>query len=384
MSTSAAYPPFPAVDTTTRAGTLPDEVESPSISSTNALARFEFEAGHGREGTKILMVEWEDDDTTRGIRGEWHISWEGKGKTTVLPAEDQPSNDVNRIYFMLAPGVGVPSSVTLTHRPQDVDKKQVVWHTNPLPAIFPPELGASARATGRKGILHTIWAKKRLQVLQREIETESQSNVEGIGFLMAVQEKEWIEQTFGISAKPAGLSIQLSEPTVAPLGPASPRSPGGGRLMEKLRGLKLGTSEKDLSAKTETGDAPFANPLSPESSDVAVSSFAAFKGNNPATLAAKPPQQPARKVAARIEPPAMVAQQQPRAQQHAGMASLNAFAAPDLPAFQSRGAPSAEDDEHDDGLFALPISPRSPDMGKSPFSFAGSETAKYVGEERAL
>lgn len=387
MSTPAAYPPFPAVDTSKRPVALTDEVESPSISSTNALARFEFEAGHGREGTKILMVEWEDDDTTRGIRGEWHISWEGKGKTTVLPAEDQPSNDVNRIYFMLAPGVAVPSSLTLTHRPQDADKKQVVWHTNPLPAIFPPELGASARATGRKGILHTIWAKKRLQVLQREIEAESKNNVEGIGFLMAVQEKEWIEQTFGVNAKPAGLSIQLAEPTVAPLGPASPRSPGGGRLMEKLRGLKLGTSEKDLTAKTEPGEAPFANPLSPESSDVAVSSFAAFKGNSPAALAAKPPQppqqqqdqqqQPARRLAARIEPPAAVAQQQ-----HAGMASLNAFAAPDVPTFQSRGAP-LPDDDHDDGLFALPISPRSPEMGKSPFSFAGSETAKYVSSERA-
>ena len=401
MSTPAAFPPFPAVDTSKRPGALTDEVESPSISSTNALARFEFEAGHGREGTKILMVEWEDDDTTRGIRGEWHISWEGKGKTTVLPAEDQPTNDVNRIYFMLAPGVAVPSSLTLTHRPHDTDKKQVIWHTNPLPAIFPPELGASARATGRKGILHTIWAKKRLQVLQKEIEAESQSNVEGIGFLMAVQEKEWIEQTFGVNAKPAGLSIQLAEPTVAPLGPASPRSPGGGRLMEKLRGLKLGTSEKDLTAKTEPGEVSFANPLSPESSDVAVSSFAAFKGNNPASLAAKPPQPPQqqqqqleqhpqrqqpqeqqppppRKIAARIEPPATVTQQQQ--QQHAGMASLNAFAAPEVPSFQSRGAPLPEDD-HDDGLFALPISPRSPEMGKSPFSFAGSETAKYLGEE---
>lgn len=375
MSSAAAYPPFPPVDTSNPPGK--DEVESPGISSTNALARFEFEAGHGREGTKILMVEWEDDDTTRGIRGEWHISWEGKGKTTVLPAEDQPSNDVNRIYFMLAPGVAVPSSVTLTHRPQDSGKKAVVWHTNPLPAIFPPELGASARAAGKKGILHTIWAKKRLQVLQKEIEVESKNNVEGIGFLMAVQEKEWIEQTFGVSAKPAGLSISLAEPTVAPLGPASPRSPGGGRLMEKLRGLKLGTSEKDLASKSESGEMPHSNPLSPESSDVAVSSFAAFKGANPATLAAKPPQPPqqnARRVPTQIPPPPLVAQHQ-----QAGMASLNAFAAP---MFESRGPPLPDDDK-DEGLFALPISPRSPEMGKSPFSFAGNETARYLTGERA-
>jgi hypothetical protein len=30
-----------------------------------ALARFEFEAGKANEGTKILMIEWEDDDLTR-------------------------------------------------------------------------------------------------------------------------------------------------------------------------------------------------------------------------------------------------------------------------------------------------------------------------------
>ncbi|KAF1998090.1 hypothetical protein P154DRAFT_268389 [Amniculicola lignicola CBS 123094] len=381
MSSSATYPPFIPVDTTTSIQPVKDEVESPSISSTNALARFEFEAGHGREGTKILMVEWEDDDTTRGIRGDWHISWEGK--TTVLPADDQQSNDVNRMYFLLPPGVAVPSSVTLTHRPQDTTKNHVVWHTNPLPAIFPPELGASARSAGKKGVLHTIWGKKRLQVLQREIDSESKSNIEGIGFLMALQEKEWIEQTFGITAKPAGLSLSLAEPGSAGLGPASPKSPGGGRLMEKLRGLKLGTSERDLTVKAESGDMPLSNPLSPESSDVAVSSFAAFKGANPSILAAKAPQQApqplqtqpqARRVAALSPPTSVVAQQQEQ-QQFSGMASLNA-------AFQSRGPPLPDDDT-DDGLFALPISPRSPEMTKSPFSFANNETTKYL-QERAV
>ena len=162
--------------------------------------------------------------------------------------------------------------------------------------------------------------------------------------------------------------------------------------MEKLRGLKLGTSEKDLTSKTDANDAPFSNPLSPESSDVAISSFAAFKGASPSVLAAKPPQppeplqhqlqsqQPPRKVAAAIPPPSIVAQQQ---QQSGGMASLNAFTSSAVgstasePIFQSRGAPLPEDDK-DDGLFALPISPRSPEMGKSPFSFATGETAKYA------
>ncbi|KAF1845787.1 uncharacterized protein K460DRAFT_366634 [Cucurbitaria berberidis CBS 394.84] len=404
MASPAAIP-FTSVDTTTR---LPakDEVESPSISSTNALARYEYEAGHANatEGTKILMVEWEDDDTTRGVRGDWHISWDGS--TRVLPANDQPANDVNRMYFLLPPGVAVPTSVTLTLRPQDAGKAPVVWHTNPLPALFPPELGASARAAGKKGVLHTIWAKKRLQVLQKEIEAESRNNVEGIGLLMVVQEKEWIEGTFGVHAKPTGLSISLAEPTVAPLnGPASPRSPGGGRLMDKLAGLRLGTSDRDLTPSGSTQ--PFSNPLSPESSDIAISSFAVFKGANPnlSALAAKPPQQPQsqpqsqfqsnshpqppqisapvpRKVAAPISPPSFVTQQQSTSGM---MGSLNALSAP-APVFQSRGPSlsTANDDDTDEGLFALPISPRSPEVGKSPFSFAGGDTSKFLKEESAV
>ncbi|KAF2033751.1 TPR-like protein [Setomelanomma holmii] len=378
---------FTAVDTTTR-GPVKDEVESPSISSTNALARYEYQAGHANttEGTKILMVEWEDDDTTRGVRGDWHISWDGS--TRVLPAnENQIANDVHRMYFLLPPGVAVPTSVSLTLRPQDTSRPAVVWHTNPLPALFPPELGASARAAGKKGVLHTIWAKKRLQVLQKEIDAESRNNIEGIGLQMAVDEKEWIETTFGVNARPAGLSLQLSEPSVAQLkgGPASPRSPGGGRLMEKLAGLKLSTNKEDL---TPVGGMSHSNPLSPESSDVAVSSFALFKGANPSALAAKPPQQPQaqaappRKIAAAIPPPSIIAQQGSGSGM-AGMGSLNALSGP-APVFQSRGPVSNDEDEDedkDDGLFALPISPRSPEVGKSPFSFGGDDTAKYMKEQ---
>ncbi|KAI4941186.1 hypothetical protein J4E91_010977 [Alternaria rosae] len=381
---SPAPVPFTSLDTTTRQPAK-DEVESPSISSTNALARYEYEAGHANAttGTKILMVEWEDDDTTRGVRGDWHISWDGS--TRVLPANDQPANDVNRMYFLLPPGVAVPTSVTLTLRPQDASISPVVWHTNPLPALFPPELGASARAAGKKGVLHTIWAKKRLQVLQKEIEAESRNNVEGIGLLMVVQEKEWIESTFGVNAKPAGLSISLGEPTLAPMkGPASPRSPGGGRLMDKLAGLRLGTSERDLTPSSSTPG--FSNPLSPESSDIAISSFSVFKGANPSALAAKPPQQPQSEPAA---PPRKVAAQAPpqfiTEQQGAGMmGSLNALSGP-APVFQSRDPSGpADEDDKDDGLFALPISPRSPEVGKSPFSFAVNETAPFLKEESAV
>jgi hypothetical protein len=387
-SVAPLRPPFNPIDTSTAPPTR-DQVESPSLSSTNALARFEFETGHGREGTKILMVEWEDSDATRGVRGSWTVSWEGK--STVLPADDKPAGDLNRMYFLLPPNAAVPPLVVLTFRPKEDAKgegngKRVVWHTNPLPAIFPPELGASARAAGKKGILHTIWAKKRLQVLSREIEAETKNNVEGIGLEMATQEKEWISQTFGIAPKPMGLSISLAEASTASVGPASPRTPGGGRLMEKLRGLKLGTSERDLGSK-EPGDLSANNPLSPESSDVAVSSFAAFKGANPAVLGARPPQRvgiivPPQSQSIGIAPPQSIVAQQQEQRQDPGMASLNAsFAAP---SFESRGAPLPDDDDdREEGLFALPISPRSPEMTKSPFSFAQNETTKYTTGERA-
>lgn len=152
--------------------------------------------------------------------------------------------------------------------------------------------------------------------------------------------------------------------------------------MEKLAGLKLSTGEKDL---TPISGMPQSNPLSPESSDIAISSFAVFKGANPSALAAKPPQQPQsqlqapRKVAAAIPPPSIVAQQ---SSGMSGMGSLNALSGP-APVFQSRGPAVAEDDD-DDGLFALPISPRSPEVGKSPFSFGGNDTTKPMKEEATV
>ncbi len=301
-----------------------------------ALARFEFEPGRGNQGTKILMIEWEDDSYTRSTPGQWHVSWEHKA-STVLPAHDQPrQGGAHRMYFLLLPGVRVPPVVTLTHKPttatiagptsnnnhatpsnnssslyatvpisnavlsssvRDGDHsssavnasaaplddaapphqqqqqqqpppsapRKTVWRINPLPAIFPPELGASARAHGKKGVLHTLWAKKRLVELQREIHAESATNAEGVGLEMVLQEKEWIEQNFGVLARPlggvsivsaAGLAADDGGPT-SPLspggfgggggGPSSPRTPGGGnRLAEKLKGLRVGTSEKEL------------------------------------------------------------------------------------------------------------------------------------------
>lgn len=217
--------------------TSPDDTEqaSPASSSSTALARFEFESGRGNEGTKILMVEWEDENAEGSTKnmGDWEVSWEGK--STVLSARDGAEGKTHRLYFLLAPGASIPRIIKLSQ------VGGATIQTNPLPAIFPPELGLTARQAGRKGVLHTIWAKKRISILQKEIETEMKTNGEGIGLEMAMQEKQWIEENFGVGPRITQPDLQYNAT------PTSPKTPGGGRLSEKLKGLKLGTSASELS-----------------------------------------------------------------------------------------------------------------------------------------
>jgi hypothetical protein len=228
--------------------------------SITALARFEFEAGKANDGTKILMIEWEDDDLSRSSsEGSWHVSW--TGKTTVLPADERPSDSLRRFYLLLPPNVTIPPVVTLSYEPQNPTEAKEATSTNtpqrrdsfqlnPLPAIFPPELGATGRAAGKKGVLHTIWAKKRLRVLEKEIAAESRNNVEGVALHMAIKEKEWIDENFGVAPRAVdGSEDSSTSSSVFPTGPATPVSPiTGKKLTDKLKGLKLQTSEKDLAA----------------------------------------------------------------------------------------------------------------------------------------
>ncbi|KAF4547756.1 Hypothetical protein D9617_36g062940 [Elsinoe fawcettii] len=357
-----------------------------STSTSNALARFEFESGRTRDCTKVLMVEWEEDATTRTIPGTWAVTWEGK--RTLLPSQGPSSREdgsINRLYFLLPEGERVPGTVWLTLAPTEQGKEGVTWKVHPLPAIFPPSLGASASASGKKGVLHTIWAKRRLRDLGREIEEEGRTNVEGIALQMAIQERDWIETHFGVTTRPA--QTEHRSPLAGLDGglrsPASPRSPGGGRLMDKLKGLKLNTN----TAARDDGDEGHLddtlNPLSPEQSDVAVSSFGSFaqlKGMpDPSVLGAKAPQPPASQAQGRkfapLRPPEEIVKQQ----KAVGQGSLNAMATGQT-SFTGR---EEKDEDKEDDLFALPISPRSPDMGQSPFSFAATDTMRYVQGEKA-
>ncbi len=98
------------------------------------------------------------------------------------------------------------------------------------------------------------------------------------------------------------------------------------------------------------------HPLSPNTDDVAVSSFSLFHGATSRTsraVAQNPPQH----LLARQNDPSRVS-------------SLDAIASGNLP-------PNDETETEDD-LFAVKMSPRSPEMAKSPFSFATSDTVPWI------
>ncbi|PNP37372.1 hypothetical protein TGAMA5MH_10750 [Trichoderma gamsii] len=319
--------------------TTPDAAALDTAPVATHLARFEF----SDRGTKILMVEWypgaatttasalpsQDTNTTDGDAVDdasaapsrvpsnpvanaavWEVSW--PGKSTFLPARDTDENDERRrVYFMLPPEAQVPATVTIA-RP---GRASLVL--KPLPAIFPEHFQAES---GPRGVLHTIWAKKRLRELELEMEAEMRANAESVGLEMALAEKQWIVDNF------------LRAPA-APA-PTSPRSPVSGRLGDKLKGLRLATSPADLvpspAANTFTSPDSQSHMLSPLGGDIAVSSFAAISRSRPS-----------------------------------GPISLDAALSGDTATLQS-SSNDAEDD-----LFAMPMSPRSPDMIKSPFSALG-------------
>ena len=242
-------------------------VETPtSPSSGLARSRFEFETDKRNEGTKILMVEW-DDSGPRQENGsgegaessDWEVTWEAKG--AVLPVRDvdpEAGSNIRRVYFLLPPGAPVPALVDITRRRGSGEAgggAGNLLRTKPMPAIFPAEL-TSQQDAGRRGVLHTIWAKRRLAELQAEIAAEMKTNGESVGLEMAMQEQQWIVDHFGLAPDPG-----MPQPTKLHIpqssaSPASPRSPVGGRLGEKLRGLKLATSPADLAAASQGMSCP--------------------------------------------------------------------------------------------------------------------------------
>lgn len=68
-------------------------------------------------------------------------------------------------------------------------------------------------------------------------------NSEGIAWHMAIEERDLLVHEFGLDDQ--GVARRAPPSTIPPT-PQSPRSPIGGKLGEKLRGLKLATSPADL------------------------------------------------------------------------------------------------------------------------------------------
>lgn len=268
-------------------------VETPtSPSSAFTLSRFEFETGtKGNEGTKILMVEWdpvaaaaataaaqkekkegaqqeeegkkttESEMTTKEANlDDWEVKWEGKEALLVLPIRDTDTPaSTCRMYFLLPPKAPIPTLVTISSISGTAAAAAAAdLHTKPLPAIFPE--GLINEDKGTRGVLHTIWAKKRLEQLEAEMADEMKKNGESVAVEMALQERQWIVEHFGLQIDMSSAeAIPLAQSPNAAAGaksettksPASPRSPIGGRLGEKLKGLKLATSPAGLAAAKE-------------------------------------------------------------------------------------------------------------------------------------
>lgn len=320
------------------------DTETDPETATTHLARFEFSSDRG--GTKVLMVEWQPGaagaaatpkPTDTDVAGAsdpdgWDIAW--SGKSTNLPANDSDQTGTRRrVFFLLPPDASVPSTVTITPTTgNDSDQKSQIEgriEVKPLPAIFPDQFDSDA---GSRGVLHTLWAKKRLAELEKEMDAELRTNAESVGLEMAMGEKQWIVDNFLTkpSQRPRVIIPARGDdgPLMTPLSPVSL----GGRLSEKLRGLRLATTPADLVPSPTANTFTHASAVTADGSDIAVSSLSAISQSN-------------------------------RAHE---TASLDA-------ALHSQASASAitrpqGSREEEDELFALPMSPRSPDMKKSPFS----------------
>ena len=94
--------------------------------------------------------------------------------------------------------------------------------------------------------------------------------------------------------------------------------------------------------------------------DVAVSSFALFHSAAPSTRAPR---------AVAQNPPDHLLARQVDSRGAGRISSLDAVTSGDTP---------SKDDETEEGLFAVRMSPRSPEMTKSPFSFTSKDTAPWL------
>lgn len=264
-----------------------------------AIARFEFESGKGKEGSKVLMVEWDTSLIPHEFRQNfpgtsnqeshptipaWEVSWNDMPVTIAAQDRDEETRIRERQYFLLPSGCQIPTDITITHR------TGLAISAKPLPAIYPEGLGLKIGSKGvlRKcshmsgyhrsskassallvraskswhfsplflelrrlmtGLLDTMWANNRVTDLEEELRNEMSVNVESVGLEMVIREKEWILDQFGIAPYPGATGPSEKVPaTIVP-----PKHDLPGRLADQFRGLKIATSPGDF-AVSATGN----------------------------------------------------------------------------------------------------------------------------------
>lgn len=214
-----------------------DITVSPTSADANVVARFEFDAINGIHGTRVLLIEW-DCSPNEPPADKCSVTWEGK--TRVLSVHDCESTHIRRLLFLLPPTAAVPPAISI-ERPGFP-----ILHGKPLPAIFP------GSEPGRRGVLHTLFATLSLAQVELEIAREASGNAESVGIEMALKEKEFLQDYFGVGAqKKASCSkpvLQALATTTSPPSHQSAQSPLSLRMSEKLKGLKLATSPEGLAA----------------------------------------------------------------------------------------------------------------------------------------
>ncbi|ERS98018.1 hypothetical protein HMPREF1624_06191 [Sporothrix schenckii ATCC 58251] len=216
-----------------------------------------------------------------------------------------------------------------------------------MPAIYPTSLGSEPGQAGRWGVLHTLWARQKLASLEAEIEAEMKANSESVGLQIALQEQDWISTHFGVShtGHPRANSPYLPS-TVGADRIALSRSPIGGKLGEKLSGLRLATSPTELVAALHGSSIdPKTAPRSRSADVVDVPMLAAIGTSVGLRTSIEP------HISGHGSLDAVIGKSQNGNRNTNDDAKLGG------------GRPGTEDD-----LFALPLSPRSPEMARSPFS----------------
>lgn len=226
-------------------------LSSPPLSSPGTSARFEFESGRGNDGTKVLLVEWSATTASQAT-----VYWESMPSGGVLSVNDSNTSSTERRMFLLPAYSSVPRMVYITNEQENLQ-------TNPLPAIYP----ARSLDSGRKGVLHTKFARARLCDLEAEIQREAAMNTESVALEMALQEKSWIEQEYFL---PQG-SIQRGKKDKSKNRKTSSRSPA--KTSSREGKTRLVVKYEETYEEEESGDDLFAVDLTPRKPDDMLSPY---------------------------------------------------------------------------------------------------------------